>query len=196
MRRLAAILCVSCCPYSFAEWPAVEAAAEQAQFSLLSQGSSVCCAVAIGPHQAFSAAHCLAEERVQYVFDGRLGEARLRARDPDSDLVLLDLFKPAPAWASLPHEAELWPGAAVFTRNGWSYVIDPNEWSRSYSGTITRSVVVDTEPLPGLSGSALLDRYGRLVGICRGEDASGQHAAYAPVSAIVALWSGVGGSGV
>ncbi len=190
---LACLLAAACCPAGVGDFPGAEHLATRAQFSIVRDGRSVCCAVAVGPRLGVTADHCAPEATPGYAApDGagfRTGRARVVRRDHDTDLVLLELDQAGDDWLPIPASAPLHPGAPVWTRNGWATVLEPNAWVRSSSGSSTRVVLVAAPPLPGMSGSALVDRFGRLAGLCRGSDASGQWAAYAPATALAAIWA-------
>jgi hypothetical protein len=197
MRRfLAAVLflvaCGSAVPIS--EPPTVEDAAEGSQFALIDNMRAYCGAVSISPRMAVTAEHCIQDgPLLEYAIpDGNwyeFGTARLVAVDTVADVALLYLDNARPVWLPLQLLSPPQTGDRVRDRNGWTTVRDADYWTSHDGGPMTAALQTESIAFKGMSGSALIDRYGRLIGTCRGFERGTGHGIFAPVSAIATLWS-------
>ena len=197
MRRIAAVLlllaaCGTAVP--IAEPPTVEDAAQSSQFSIVSGDRAYCGAVQISPWLAVTARHCLrGSDVVRYAYSDAgwftFGQAWAVAQDSDRDLALLSLDVPRRTWLPLQLLNPLQDGDPVRNRNGWTRVRHADRWVRTKSGTVILSIETEAPAYPGMSGSGLVDRFGALVGVCRGFDLHTERGDYAPITTVVELWS-------
>ena len=196
MRLLFAPLLLVACGggVPIAEPPTVEDAAEQAQFALANDLQAYCGAVSISPRLAVTARHCLrGDSVVRYAVPDRdwfaFGEAWSVAEDLDRDLAIISLDEPRPIWLPVQVLRPARAGDRVRNRAGWTTVLDANRWVRIGGGTVAISIETEAPARPGTSGTALIDRFGSLVGVCRGFDLESERGDYIPAAAIAELWA-------
>jgi len=116
------------------------------------------------------------EERIRLLFpDGRAGEAKLRGRDPGSDLALLeadtgsiapvefiqdDSLKVGQIAISVGRTADTGPIASLGIISGLA-----GEWRAWRGGRVNRFVRLDISAYPTSSGGAVVDASGRILGL-------------------------------
>ncbi len=127
------------------------------------------------PNQVVTVAHGLEEDEVIVATEGAEFKAKVKGRDPSTDLALLELDGTLPV-ATFDDGAELKVGAVVLrvgrpgqTVRATSGIISalgnaPFRAGRG-GGEIARYVESDAEHRPGFSGGPLLDGEGRVLGL-------------------------------
>lgn len=130
--------------------------------------------VAWAPTQVVTVSHGLEREVVTVGLDGRTVSARVRGRDPSTDLALLEVdggLEPAPRSPSTtPRVGELVlalarPGQTVRATSGIVSVVGREPWRTPRGGRVDFFLESDAPHQPGFSGGPLVDLEGRVLGL-------------------------------
>jgi serine protease Do len=156
--------------------------------------------------QVVTASHVLEREDDLSITaaDGTQHAARLVGRDAGSDLALLSVpgaaleaFEPAPAGTLLAGHLALAvgrPGTPAPIASFGAISSVGGAWRTAQGGTLDAYVRADIAMLPGLSGGALADVHGRVVGMLSASLAGGDPVAM-PVDSITAIVQRIAGGG-
>lgn len=183
------VFIVSCGTYTLKP-PKVETIAQESTVTIVENNVAICKAVSISPWLLVTAAHC-GNQTIKYVEpDSNYTPMNAHAVITDSvnDVSIYQTETPRDHWVPLQQWSQPHDGDNVLAGGSWSTIKTTHWVGRSEEhGTLRLGIQVDTQAPKGHSGSALIDEYGVLIGICSGHETQTWQGIYVPSSIIISL---------